>query len=236
MAKRKAARAGKRKIISARTGGSRPLARAQKLAARRGAAARKSPARRAGGTARKAARKSPKRHGVKATTRKAATRRTTTTKRRATSKRTATTKRTAVARTRARTASTGRHTPAARTAAAPRSTRRKVPALNRERRIAQDEDLIPSLPSSLDLDRSASTVRTGRLELKDRFLEHTETSQALTGGDNTTPDQDVVDAIGKALGVQYDDNEELKGEEKITDRDRKRYELDPASSEDYEDR
>ena len=230
MAKRKAARAGTRKIISARTGGSRSLARARKLAARRGAAARKSAARRAGGTARKAARKSPKRPGVKATTRKAATRRTTTTKRRAT------TKRTAVTRTRARTASTGQHTPAARTAAAPRSTRRKVPALNRERRIAQDEDLMPSLPSSLDLDRSASAERTGRRELKDRFLEHTETSPTLTGGDNPTPDQDVVDGIGKALGVQYDDNEELKSEEKITDRDRKRCELDPASSEDYEDR
>ena len=31
------------------------------------------------------------------------------------------------------------------------------------------------------------------------------------GGDNPTPDQDRVDDIGKALGVQYEDNEELKG-------------------------
>ena len=30
------------------------------------------------------------------------------------------------------------------------------------------------------------------------------------GGDNPTPDQDVVDDIGKALGVEYQDNEELK--------------------------
>ena len=31
------------------------------------------------------------------------------------------------------------------------------------------------------------------------------------GGDNPTPDQDRVDDIGKALGVEYQDNEELKG-------------------------
>ena len=56
------------------------------------------------------------------------------------------------------------------------------------------------------------------------------------GGDNPTPDQDIVDDIGKAVGVEYEDNEELKGEEKIAKRDRKRWELDPASSEDYNDR
>jgi hypothetical protein len=46
----------------------------------------------------------------------------------------------------------------------------------------------------------------------------------------------VVDDIGKAVGVVYDDNEELKGEAKITKRDKHRWELDPASSEDYDDR
>ncbi len=49
------------------------------------------------------------------------------------------------------------------------------------------------------------------------------------------PDQDRVDDIGKALGVEYQDNEELKASEKITERDRHRWELDPASSEDYPD-
>ena len=56
------------------------------------------------------------------------------------------------------------------------------------------------------------------------------------GGDNPTPDQDVVDDIGKAVGVQYEDNEELKGEAKIAKRDKHRWELDPASAEDYDDR
>lgn len=132
---------------------------------------------------------------------------------------------------------------------------RKVPALNRERRVIRDDDVVPSPPSSLDLDRSASAARTGRRELHEKFAQHTETSPAITGGDidadwesaytvgdeapggdNPTPDQDIVDDIGRAVGVEYEDNEELKGEKKISDRDRKRWELDPASSEDYEDR
>jgi hypothetical protein len=129
---------------------------------------------------------------------------------------------------------------------------RKAPSLNRERRIVQDEDIVPTPPSSLDLDRSASAARSGRRELSEKFHKHTETSPAITGGDidadwesaysvgdeapggdNPTPDQDIVDDIGKALGVQYEDNEELKSEKKISDRDKKRWELDPASAEDY---
>lgn len=132
---------------------------------------------------------------------------------------------------------------------------RKAPALNRERRTIADEGIVPTPPSSLDLDRTASAARSGRRELHEKFAKHTETSPALTGGDidadwesaysvgdeapggdNPTPDQDIVDDIGKAIGVVYEDNEELKGEKKISDRDKKRWELDPASSDDYEDR
>ena len=62
------------------------------------------------------------------------------------------------------------------------------------------------------------------------------TGDEAPGGDNPTPDQDVVDDIGKSLGLVYEDSEELKGAEKITERDKHRWELNPASSEDYEDR
>ena len=141
--------------------------------------------------------------------------------------------------------------------AATRSTfvARKAPSLDRERRIVRDDDVVPTPPSSLGLDRTASAARSGRRELHERLVEHTETGPAMTGGDidadwesaysvgdeapggdNPTPDQDIVDDIGRAVGVQYEDNEELKGEAKISNRDRKRWELDPASSEDYNDR
>jgi hypothetical protein len=139
--------------------------------------------------------------------------------------------------------------------ALPKRPVRTAPGLNRERRRISDDDLLPSPPSSLDLDRSASAARSGRRELRERYDEHTETGPAMTGGDidadwesaysvgdeapggdNPTPDQDIVDDIGRAVGVQYNDNEELKGEKKISDRDRHRWELDPASSDDWEDR
>ena len=56
------------------------------------------------------------------------------------------------------------------------------------------------------------------------------------GGDNPTPDQDRVDDIGKALGVEYEDNEELKAVGQDRRPRQHRWELDPASSEDYPDR
>jgi hypothetical protein len=127
------------------------------------------------------------------------------------------------------------------------------PALDRPRRIL--EEAVPTPPSTLDFDRSASAIRTGHAEIAERLAEHHESSPALTGGDldadweeayrsgdeapggdNPTPDQAVVDDIGRSLGVQYDDAEELKSLEKIEQRDRQRWELDPASSEDYRDR
>lgn len=128
-----------------------------------------------------------------------------------------------------------------------------APGLQRPRRILEDN--IPTPPSSLDLDRHASAANSGRAEILEALRAHTESSPALTagdvdadwakayatgdeapGGDNPTPDQDVVDEIGRSLGIQYDDVEELKGADKVTQRDRHRWELDPASSEDYPDR
>ena len=146
--------------------------------------------------------------------------------------------------------------PAKKTAArTERVPARTAPGLNRERRTIRDDDIVQTPPSSLDFDRSASAARSGRRELRDRYDEHTETSPALTGGDvdadwesassvgdeapggdNPTPDQDLVDDIGRALGVEYQDNEELKGEAKISKRDRNRWELDPASSDDWDER
>jgi hypothetical protein len=132
---------------------------------------------------------------------------------------------------------------------------RRVPSLDRERKRLRDvEETVPQPPSSLNMDRHASAARTGRAALEHARHNHTETSPALTGGDvdadwedayavgdeapggdNPTPDQDRVDDIGRALGIEYADNEELKGSDKISARDKHRWELDPASAEDYPD-
>lgn len=56
------------------------------------------------------------------------------------------------------------------------------------------------------------------------------------GGSVPTPDQDIVEGLGRAAGVTYQDDEELNPLEKIKKRDRKRWELNPSSAEDYQER
>ncbi len=56
------------------------------------------------------------------------------------------------------------------------------------------------------------------------------------GGSESTPDQDLVDEIGKAAGVTYQDDEPLNFGEKTAAQDDARWELNPASSEDFQQR
>jgi hypothetical protein len=119
----------------------------------------------------------------------------------------------------------------------------------------RDDETVPGAPSSLNFSTKASAAESGHQMYHQRQKEHTEGGSALTGGDvdtdwngayssgeetpggdMSTPDQDVVEEIGRALGVEYEDAEELKGAEKIESRDRNRWEYDPASAEDYKDR
>jgi len=133
--------------------------------------------------------------------------------------------------------------------------RPKPAALSRERRQLREEDMVPTPPSTLDFNPKASSAETGQNHYNQKKREHTEGGTTLTsgdldadwndayssgeetpGGDMPTPDQDVVEEIGRALGVEYEDAEELKGADKIENRDRHRWEYDPASAEDYRDR
>jgi Family of unknown function (DUF6335) len=133
----------------------------------------------------------------------------------------------------------------------PRGRRPVSPVLlDRERRQLPESERAEPLPAQED--RLIAAARTGHDELQQSLLDHTETSPKLTagdvdakwqdayavgdeapGGDNPTPDQDRVDDIGRALGIQYQDNEELNPDEKVRERDRHRWELDPASSDDW---
>lgn len=139
---------------------------------------------------------------------------------------------------------------------------RKVTAASRQPKLSamearrrELERTVPSPPSSLDMDRRGTAARTGRAEMAESRADHASMTPSITGGDvdadvenayfsgdeapggdNPTPDQDIVDDIGRALGVEYQDNEELRASDKVADRDKHRWELDPASSEDYRDR
>lgn len=133
------------------------------------------------------------------------------------------------------------------------SGRSAPPRIERARRVLDDG--VPTPPSSLSLERRSSAARSGQAEMIESRKAHANMTPAITGGDvdanvesayfsgdeapggdNPTPDQDVVDDIGRALGVEYQDAEELKGSDKVAARDRHRWELDPASAEDYKDR
>ena len=70
----------------------------------------------------------------------------------------------------------------------------------------------------------------------DAGWEYADVGEETVGGSNPTPDQDIVDVLGEAVGVTYQDNEPLKFDEKLEKRDRARWELDPASSDDYQER
>ena len=235
MAKRSAKAASSR---SRRGGGGarkRKAAPARKAAKRTAKARKKAPARR---RAKKAKAKTPVKAKARSTARSARARRTA-----------------GKARPKVKKPAVAKATRVTAKSAPPVPPRRRAPTLDRERRRATEPEMVPTPPSSLDLDRSASAARSGRAELNQKLHQHTSTSPALTGGDvdadweaaestgdeapggdNPTPDQDVVDDIGRALGVEYDDDEELRGGQEIEDRDRKRWELDPASSDDFDER
>jgi hypothetical protein len=257
MAKRKAARASGRKPAAKRRSSSRRRAAAKKTASSRKIARKavKKSARKPTASARKTSKAAVRRAKPAARPRVVAKKKTAPARKRTPVK----VKVKAKVKAKAKAPRTSSAAPSAKRSAPKavvRPVARTAPGLNRERRTISDEDRMPpSPPSSLDLNRTASAARSGRRELLDKYAEHTETSPALTGGDvdadwesaysvgdeapggdSPTPDQDIVDDIGKAVGVQYQDNEELKGEKKLLERDKHRWELDPASSDDWEDR
>jgi hypothetical protein len=106
-----------------------------------------------------------------------------------------------------------------------------------------------------DLETPIPDIRAGSDKLAQRFRENPGLDPTLSGGDvdaqwemaeNTgdeavagsmpTPGQSNTDEIGNAIGVTYQDDETLRVGEKERSRDLRRWELDPASSDDYLDR
>ena len=101
----------------------------------------------------------------------------------------------------------------------------------------------------------AHDVKAGSARLAERLREDGAADLTVTGGDldanwanaqfsgddavissAPAPSQGDVDDLGKAMGVTYQDNEELKVGQKERSRDKDRFELDPASSDDWKER
>ena len=124
---------------------------------------------------------------------------------------------------------------------AKRSVKRKVAKAQARSKARAGIATLRTPPSSLDLDRVASAARTGRRVLDENRRRHPKmaaltggdvdadmesayfTGDETPGGDNPTPDQNNVDEIGHAVGVEYQANEELKSTDKIDERDKHRW-------------
>ncbi len=95
----------------------------------------------------------------------------------------------------------------------------------------------------------------GGRSLRQRKRQYTHTSPEITGGDvdaywqqedtvgdeavggtAPTPDQSVTDDLGKAVGLPMNDGDFLHTEDILERRDHSRWELDPMSSDDYQER
>jgi len=64
-----------------------------------------------------------------------------------------------------------------------------------------------------------------------RWQEAEDSGAETPGGHVATPDQDNVDEIGRAVGMEFQDNQELRTHEEIlSKRDRRRWELDKRSA------
>ena len=110
-----------------------------------------------------------------------------------------------------------------------------------EREVLEDfndvQDLVPQPEDNLLLRRlDEQTAETPMLSGGDldAAWERADVGEEGVGGSTPTPDQDVVDELGQAVGISYEDSEPLHTEDKLRERDRERWELDPRSRDDEE--
>lgn len=109
-----------------------------------------------------------------------------------------------------------------------------------------DEQVRESFAQDQMLDQGSSL-------LKRRRKEHTDQSPELLGGDSdstwddadgeaagggaeSTTDENEIDDVGDAAGISYSDTEPLHTGDKLERREHDRWELDPASDPDFQER
>ena len=76
---------------------------------------------------------------------------------------------------------------------------------------------------------TAASPRDAGGDLDANWEDVNDSGSETVAGDNPTPDQSIVEENASAVGVSYEDNEELEFLDKIEKRDRERYELDENS-------
>lgn len=81
----------------------------------------------------------------------------------------------------------------------------------------------------------ASAILTGG-DIDANYEQANAVGDESVGGTAPTPDMDVVDDLGRAVGLEMDDANFLHTNDILEQRDDRRWELEPRSSEDYEER
>jgi hypothetical protein len=97
---------------------------------------------------------------------------------------------------------------------------------DRQRLAAAGRDL---LREELDEHNSLSPVITGG-DIDASWQTANQAGEEAVGGSVSTPDQDIVEELGNAAGLNYKDDEPLDYDRKVLDRDRNRWELNAASA------
>ncbi|MDH6057428.1 DUF6335 family protein [Umezakia ovalisporum] len=127
---------------------------------------------------------------------------------------------------------------------------------NRNNKEINPDDSAPEITESYDTGvKNLPGYNIGGRTLRRRKREYRHTSSEITGGDVNakwpvedtvgdeavggaapTPDQNVTDEIGEAVGLPMDDKTFLHTHDILERRDHSRWELDPMSSDDYSER
>ena len=87
----------------------------------------------------------------------------------------------------------------------------------------------PELLANRLRNNTAASPRDAGGDLDAAWEDVNDSGSETVAGDNPTPDQSLVEENASAMGVSYEDNEELEFIDKIERRDRERYELDENS-------
>ena len=87
----------------------------------------------------------------------------------------------------------------------------------------------PELLAQRLRNNTAASPRDAGGDLDASWEDVNDSGSETVAGDNPTPDQSLVEENASAMGVNYEDNEELEFIDKIEKRDRDRYELEESS-------
>lgn len=101
---------------------------------------------------------------------------------------------------------------------------------------AADEDAVWEQLGTVDDDEVGGSPKLTGGDIDAAWEQAATVGDEAVGGTVSTPDQDVVDEIGAAVGLEMDDNAFLRTTEILEERDDRRWDLDPESSEDYQER